>query len=90
MKHDPADFSHRKPHPAVQDELDQRVDALLAVLPPCPGLPSTDKEIAEADDRARADVAAGRCHDSTIIQEWLDTQPSHQSSFGDWITARNG
>ena len=90
MKHDPADFSHRTRDPLARDDVGHRLDALLATLPVCPGLPSTDEEIAEADARARADVAAGRCYDSAIVKEWLDTRPGHRSSFRDWIAARDG
>ena len=88
MKHDSADFSHSEPD--VEAEADRRLEALLATVPPCPGLPSTDEEIAAADARARADLAAGRCYDHDIVAEWLQTwdQPG-RLPFKMWLNARN-
>jgi predicted transcriptional regulator len=90
MKHDPADFARNVVAPEAQDAVDRRLDALLATLPPCPGIPSGDEEIAASDARAMADVAAGRFRGSATVREWLDTRPDPSSSFRDWIASRDG
>ena len=90
MKHDPADFSRSTPDASAQDEIDRRLDAFIESLPPCPGLPSTDDEIAASLARARADVAAGRVHSHAIVGDWLKTVGTPDfRRFKEWLAARD-
>ena len=87
MKHDPADFSHRKPDPAVQDDLDtlrdwawaERRQPGEAVAIDVTGLPRTLCRLLArtAIHRIRADhgIAAPAFTDSTRIEALLDALP---------------
>lgn len=63
----------------------------LSHLPPCPGIPYTDEEVAASIARARADVAAGRVHSNAIVGEWLLTwgKPGRKP-FKEWLADRHG
>lgn len=63
----------------------------LSHLPQCPGIPSTDEEIAAADARAEADIAAGRVYPHAIIGEWLLTwgKPGRKP-FKEWLADTHG
>ena len=57
----------------------------LAALPPCPGIPHTPDEIAASDNRARADIAAGRVYPHEEVAAWLRTwgSPDYRP-FHEW------
>lgn len=72
-------------------EEERAIDARIAVMPPCPGIPSTDEDVAAAIERARADVAAGRVHSHDVVKEWLTTWgDADYEPFHDWLARRNG
>ena len=73
MTHQPAEFQRRTPGNADGAWDDDALDAFLDALPPCPGLPTTEEEIAESLARARADVAAGRVVPHEEVAKWLAT-----------------
>ena len=69
---------------AVEDRDDDL--AWIASLPPCPGIPSTDEEVAAADAEAEADIAAGRVYPHSLVGAWLKTWggPSYLP-FEEWL-----
>ena len=72
MDRDPGEFERHDGADTASSQEDARLDAYLASLPPCPGLPSTDEEVA-ADEQARKDIAAGRFVAHEDVAEWLKT-----------------
>lgn len=72
--------------PAAEAE-ERRLDALIAALPPCPGLPSTPGEIAAADARAEADIAAGRVVPHEKVVRWMKTigTPEYRPMPPEWL-----
>ena len=84
MKHERAIADGR-----TEDE--RRLDDLIAGLPPCPGLPGTAEEEAEADTRAREDIAEGRIYRHELIGEWVATVGRDDyRPFKEWLAARDG
>ena len=53
---------------AVDDHHDDL--AWIASLPPCPGIPSTDEEVAQSIARARAQITAGRGVSGEAVAHW--------------------
>ena len=65
---------------------DDALAAWLESLPPCPGLPCTDEEIAAADAEAEADIAAGRVYPHETVGVWLRTWGSPDyKPFDEWL-----
>jgi hypothetical protein len=80
---------HRSISAAEAEE--RRLEALIASLPPCPGLPSTPEEIAASDAAAEEDIAAGRVVPHSVVREWLDSwRNSEYRSFEEWFAERDG
>ena len=79
------------PIPTPEDESDDELSRYILSLPPCPGIPTTDEEVAEAEAAALEDVAAGRVHEHAVVGEWLKTwgKPDFLP-FEEWFAARNG
>ena len=89
MERDPGEFERRDDE--ANDGGEDDLDRLIASLPPCSGLPSTDEEIAAADARALADITAGRVYPHEVVGEWLKTwgKPGRRP-FKEWLADRNG
>ena len=85
MKHEP---NIAKPAAGMSDE---EFEARMAMIPPAPGLPSTDAEIAAALARAEADIVAGRVYPHAVVAQWLLTwgQPGRKP-FKEWLADQNG
>ena len=91
MKHEADMIPTGAPERADHLMSDEALEAFLTALPPCPGLPSTDEEIAASVARARADVAAGRVHSHAVVGEWLTTWgQAGRKPFKEWLTKRDG
>ena len=82
MDRDPTDL--RSPEANATE--DDALSAWLESLPPCPGIPYTDEEIAAADAEAEADMAAGRVYPHSVVGAWLDTwgKPDRKP-FEEWL-----
>lgn len=94
MNHLPSSIRAAMPKFPV-DGTEAEQDAWFEALPPCPSIPSvddeSDEEVAAADARALADLAAGRVYSHAIVSEWLETWgTSDRRSFKEWLNARNG
>ena len=75
----------------VADMSEDELTDWLCALPPAPGLASTDEQEAAADERARADIAAGRVYPHAIVREWLMTWGlPGRKPFKEWLAARHG
>lgn len=95
MDRNPGDFRREEasdadppfaPGTPVANMSDDELSDWIGSLPPCPGLPETEEEIAEADARAEADIAAGRVYPHSVVSAWLDTwgKPGRQP-FREWL-----
>ena len=87
MERDPGDFEQTREDGMRSSDEDARLDAYIESLPPCPGLPSTDEEIAAADAEAEADIAAGRVIPHEKVAEWLKTigTPDFRPMPREWL-----
>lgn len=84
MKHAPSAFAAGVPK-LPENATDEEFDAWMEALPPCPGIPSTDEEVALADAEAEADIAAGRVYPHEEVAAWLDTWGSPDfKPFHEW------
>ncbi|MES2336923.1 MAG: hypothetical protein V4537_02360 [Pseudomonadota bacterium] len=92
MDRDPGDFDKRDADASSDPDEDARIDALLASLPPAPGIKHIDDDDIERDIAgALADVAAGRFYSHAVVSEWLMTWgETGQKSFKDWLADRDG
>lgn len=89
MKHAPSPLRPDVPK-LPPDATDAEFEAWMEALPPCPGIPSTEEEVAAADARALEDIAAGRVHDHAVVAEWLKTWGTpDQRSFKEWLNTRD-
>jgi hypothetical protein len=75
--------------PVAEMSEDEFTDWLCA-LPPPPGLPATEDEVAASDARALADLATGRVYPHAVVAEWLLTwgKPGRKP-FKDWLAERH-
>ena len=91
MEREPKDLERPSPNDDVAGMDDAALAAWLEALRPPPGLPSTPEEIAAADARAEADLAAGRVYPHELVGEWVKTLGHPDSKpIKEWLAGRNG
>ena len=87
VERDPGDMKPSGEGTTLPDDEDARIDALLASLPPAPGIEQVDDDDDDDWAEAEADIAAGRGVPHAEVSKWLKTwgTPDFKPMPDEWL-----